>query len=211
MLKIEDHLLLPQFGTNTWLVWDEASLNGILIDPAAPSDALLERIHELGLKVPLIVNTHGHGDHIGGNDFFKNALGAKVLIHPADAHLLTDNKLNFSEYLGSPLQLSPADLLAEDGESISLGSHIFTIIHTPGHTPGCICLHSDKFLFSGDTLFELSVGRTDFPGGSRQQIQKSIRERLYILPDDTVVYPGHGPRTTIGMEKQNNPFVRPLP
>lgn len=211
MLKIEDHLLLPQFGTNTWLVWDEASLNAILIDPAAPSGALLERIHELGLKVPLIVNTHGHGDHIGGNDFFKNALGAKVLIHPADAHLLTDNKLNFSEYLGSPLQLSPADLLAEDGESISLGSHSFKIIHTPGHTPGCICLHSDKFLFSGDTLFELSVGRTDFPGGSRQQIQKSIRERLYILPDDTVVYPGHGPRTTIGMEKQNNPFVRPLP
>ncbi|NLW18618.1 MAG: MBL fold metallo-hydrolase [Candidatus Cloacimonetes bacterium] len=211
MIKIEDHLLLPQFGTNTWLVWDEASLNAILIDPAAPSDALLERIHELGLKVPLIVNTHGHGDHIGGNDFFKNALGAKVLIHPADAHLLTDNKLNFSEYLGSPLQLSPADLLAEDGESISLGSHSFKIIHTPGHTPGCICLHSDKFLFSGDTLFELSVGRTDFPGGSRQQIQKSIRERLYILPDDTVVYPGHGPRTTIGMEKQNNPFVRPLP
>jgi len=211
MIKIEDHLLLPQFGTNTWLVWDEASLNAILIDPAAPSDALLERIHELGLKVPLIVNTHGHGDHIGGNDFFKNALGAKVLIHPADAHLLTDNKLNFSEYLGSPLQLSPADLLAEDGESISLGSHSFKIIHTPGHTPGCIRLHSDKFLFSGDTLFELSVGRTDFPGGSRQQIQKSIRERLYILPDDTVVYPGHGPRTTIGMEKQNNPFVRPLP
>ncbi len=211
MLKIEDHLLLPQFGTNTWLVWDEDSLNAILIDPAAPSDALLERIRELGLKVPLIVNTHGHGDHIGGNDFFKNALGAKVLIHPADAHLLTDNKLNFSEYLGSPLQLSPADLLAEDGESISLGSHNFTIIHTPGHTPGCICLHSEKFLFSGDTLFELSVGRTDFPGGSRQQIQKSIRERLYILPDDTVVYPGHGPRTTIGMEKQNNPFVRPLP
>ena len=210
MLKIEDHHLLPEFGTNTWLVWDEASREAILIDPAAPSEPLLSRIRELELKLSLIVNTHGHGDHIGGNDFFKKALGAKVLIHPADAKLLTNNSLNFSAYLGSPLQLSPADILAEDGETISLGSLSFTIIHTPGHTPGCICLHTGKFLFSGDTLFELSVGRTDFPGGSREQIQTSIRERLYILPDDTVVYPGHGPRTSIGMEKQNNPFVRPL-
>ncbi|NLH92829.1 MAG: MBL fold metallo-hydrolase [Candidatus Cloacimonetes bacterium] len=209
MLKIEDHYLFEEFGTNTWLLWDEDSREAWLIDPAAPSEALLARIRELGLKVTLLVNTHGHGDHIGGNAWFKEALGAPVLIHPADAPLLTDNRRNFSEYLGNPLRLSPPDLLAEDGQILKLGDHSIRVIHTPGHTLGGICLLANGFLLSGDTLFQQSIGRTDLPGGNHAQLITSIREKLFSLPDDTVVFPGHGPRTSIGLEKKSNPFVRP--
>ncbi|MBW6514016.1 MAG: MBL fold metallo-hydrolase [Candidatus Syntrophosphaera sp.] len=208
MLKIEGHILLPDYGTNTWLLWDDASQTALLIDPAAPSRDLLLRIGELGLKVSHIVNTHGHGDHIGGNAWFKKALRCPVMIHPADAHLLTDNRRNLSEYMGTPVDCQPADVLAEEGMDLSLGKHLIRIIHTPGHTPGCICLLADKFLISGDTLFELSIGRTDFPSGSHAQIIDSIKTKLFALPDDTIVFPGHGPRTSIGLEKKNNPFVR---
>jgi len=209
MLKIEDHCLFEEFGTNTWLLWDEDSREAWLIDPAATSEALLTRIRELGLKVTLLVNTHGHGDHIGGNAWFKEALGAPVLIHPADAPLLTDNRRNFSEYLGNPLRLDPPDLLAEDGQILKLGDHSIRVIHTPGHTLGGICLLANGFLLSGDTLFQQSIGRTDLPGGNHAQLITSIREKLFSLPDDTVVFPGHGPRTSIGLEKKSNPFVRP--
>ena len=208
MLKTEAHCLFEELGTNTWLLWDEDSREAWLIDPAAPSEELLARIKALGLKVNLLVNTHGHGDHIGGNAWFKAALGASVLIHPADAPMLTDNRRNFSEYLGIPLRLDPPDLLAADGQLLRLGAHSVRVIHTPGHTPGGICLLVDKFLFSGDTLFQQSIGRTDFPGGNHAQIVASIH-RLFALPDDTVVFPGHGPRTSIGLEKRSNPFVRP--
>ena len=210
MLKIEVFHLFPELGTNTWLLWDEESREAFLIDPAAPSDELLARIRDLGLRVDLIVNTHGHGDHIGGNDWFRQALGAKVLIHAEDAHLLTDNRKNFSQYLGLPLAISPADILAEDGLMLRIGAPEVRVIPTPGHTPGCICLLVDGFLISGDTLFELSIGHTDFPGGDHAQIVDSIRRKLYPLPDGTVVFPGHGPRSSIGMEKRNNPFVTPL-
>ncbi len=209
MLKMEVFHLLPEFGTNTWLLWDEDAREAWLVDPAAPSQELLDWIGELRLSVPLIVNTHGHGDHIGGNAWFKQALNAKVLIHPADAPLLTDNRRNFSEYMGYSLKLDPPELLAEDGQVLLLGAHEVRLIHTPGHTPGGLCLLAGKFLFSGDTLFEQSIGRTDFPGGDHAQIIHSIKSRLFTLPDDTVVFPGHGPRTSIGLEKRNNPFVRP--
>ncbi len=208
MIKIEAFILLEEFGTNTWLLWDDESLEAILVDPAAPSEDLLARIRALDLKVLYIINTHGHGDHIGGNELFRKRLQARLLIHAEDAHYLTDNRKNLSEYLGAPLNCLAADEFLHDGQSLNLGSHIVRVIHTPGHTPGGICLLADKFLISGDTLFELSIGRTDFPGGSHKQIIASIKEKLFILPDDVVVCPGHGPRTSIGMEKMNNPLVR---
>lgn len=210
MLRIEGTVLLPEFGTNTWLLWDDVSLEGVLIDPSAPSRELLDRIQSLKLKVKYIVNTHGHGDHIGGNSFFRSELSAQLMIHSSDAPMLTDNRKNFSEFMGVTLNSPAADVSVDDGFTFSLGEHSVRVIHTPGHTRGCICLLAEKFLISGDTLFELSIGRTDLPGGSHQQIVDSIRSKLYILHDDTVVYPGHGPRTTIGMEKKNNPFVKPL-
>jgi glyoxylase-like metal-dependent hydrolase (beta-lactamase superfamily II) len=207
MLKIESHILLALYETNTWLLWDDVSHMALLIDPAAPSDKLLRRIHDLGLNVVSIVNTHGHGDHIGGNGFFRDKLNTQLAIHPADASMLGDNKKNMSEYMGTPLPGLSADRLLEDGDTFKLGDHIVTVIHTPGHTPGCICLLCEKYLISGDTLFEMSIGRTDFPGGSHAAIVDSIRDKLFILPDDVVVFPGHGPTTAIGLEKKNNPFV----
>ncbi len=208
MLKIESFNLLPSFQTNTWLLWDDENLDAILIDPAAPDQELLDLINEKGLSVHCIVNTHGHGDHIGGNQFFRSALACPLLIHEADASMLTDNKKNMSEYMGTPLPPAPSDRLLTDGDIIQMGKHSIKVIHTPGHTPGGICLLIDKYLISGDTLFEMSIGRTDFPAGSHSQLIDSIKSKLFILPDDTIVFPGHGPRTSIGMEKMNNPFVR---
>lgn len=208
MLKIEVFNLLPAFQTNTWLIRDELTKQALLIDPAAPDSSLLEYIKAQELQVQGIVNTHGHGDHIGGNSFFQEALGCPIMIHEADQQMLVDNKKNLSEFMGTPLKLEAADRLLQDGDIINLGEHQVKVIHTPGHTPGGICLLTGKFLISGDTLFEMSIGRTDFPKGSHAQLISAIKNKLFILPDDTVVFPGHGPRTTIGMEKLNNPFVR---
>ena len=203
-------LTVGMMGVCCYIVTCETTGKAAIIDPGGDEDRILDYCREKQLQVEYIINTHGHGDHIGGNDWFKQALGAKVLIHAADATMLTDNRKNFSEYLGQAYILGPPDILAEDGLMLKIGAHSVRVIHTPGHTPGCICLLADKFLISGDTLFELSIGRTDFPGGNHAQIVDSIRHKLFTLPDDTVVFPGHGPRTSIGMEKKNNPFVRPL-
>lgn len=208
MLKIEARILLPDYQTNTWLLWDDVSRHALLIDPSVPSENLHQYIDTHGLKVISIVNTHGHGDHIGGNGYFREACHTRVAIHALDAPMLTNNRLNFSEYMGTPLKNLPADILLNDNDTLHLGDHTVTVLHTPGHTKGGICLLADKYLISGDTLFELSIGRTDLPGGDHTQIITSIREKLYILPDDTVVFPGHGPKTSIGMEKKNNPFTR---
>lgn len=208
MLQIEPYILLPEYGTNTWLLYDDEAKEGILVDPSAPSTLLLKRIEALDLKIVMIVNTHGHGDHIGGNGWFRKRLNCQLAIHPLDAPMLTDNRKNFSEFMGTPLNEQTADLMLSDGQVIALGKHSVRVIHTPGHTPGCVCLLSEKYLISGDTLFEMSIGRTDFPGGSHKAIIDSIRENLFALPDDVIVFPGHGPNTSIGLEKKNNPFLR---
>lgn len=207
MIKIEQYILLRDFGTNTWLLYDDDSKQGILIDPAAADRSLMEYITRNELKINLIINTHGHLDHIGGNSFFKDALKCKIAIHPKDAPKLVDSKKNLSAYIDSPVCSHPADQLLEDGDTIKLGSEEIKIIHTPGHTAGCICLYIAPYLISGDTLFERSIGRTDFPDGNHQQIIDSIKTKLFVLPEDTIVFPGHGPQTTIGLEKKNNPFV----
>jgi len=206
MLQIASYILLPSFQTNTWLLWDNESGDAILIDPAAPDRALAAKLEQL--KVHAIVNTHGHADHIGGNSYFKNICKCPVMIHSADALMLTSSKKNLSAYMDSPIEAPAADRILNDGDTIAMGNHQIKVIHTPGHTPGSICLLVQKYLISGDTLFEQSIGRTDFPGGSHSAIIASILDKLFILPDDTIVYPGHGPRTSIGLEKTNNPFVR---
>lgn len=208
MLKIESFNLLPSFMTNTWLLWNDETHYALLIDPAAPDKKLIEIIKDNNLQVTAIVNTHGHGDHIGGNSYFKDAFGCPIMIHEDDANMLINNKKNLSEFMGTPMTSYPADRLLKDNDIIEMGPDKIRVIHTPGHTPGGICLLVDKLLISGDTLFEMSIGRTDFPGGNHQMIIDSIREKLFVLPDDTVVFPGHGLRTSIGMEKQNNPFLR---
>lgn len=208
MIKTEQHILLKAYQTNTWMVYDDESKEALLIDPAYPDQSLADHIQKMQLRIVMIINTHGHADHIGGNDFFAQLFAAPIAIHNDDAIMLVNAKKNLSAYMDMPITGSAAAVMLKDQDSISMGAYSFHVIHTPGHTPGSICLHSGAYLFSGDTLFEQSIGRTDLPGGNHQAIITSIKEKLYRLPDNTIVFPGHGPKTNIGIEKQINPFVR---
>jgi glyoxylase-like metal-dependent hydrolase (beta-lactamase superfamily II) len=207
MIHIESYILLKEYQTNTYLVWDDLSKDAILVDPSAPSEDMAQIVKSKQLKLKLVINTHGHGDHIAGNNYFASLFSCPVAIHPLDANMLIDNRKNMSTYMGYDLKLKSADIMLNAGDKYYLGEHTISIIHTPGHTAGSVCLLIDKYLISGDTLFEQSIGRTDFPGGSHTDIIKSIKEKLFILPDDILVFPGHGPNTSIGLEKMNNPFV----
>lgn len=206
-MKYKVYNVLPEFGTNTYLVWDENLKQAMIIDPAAPDRILIEEIKNLKLDLKYIINTHGHGDHIAGNKLIKDSFPASLCIHEADAAKLIDVKLNLSEFWNADIVSPSADILFKDGDKFTLGSYEVTVIHTPGHSAGSICLLVDGLLFSGDTLFLKGIGRTDLPGGNYEMLISSIADRLFILPDETVVLPGHGPDSTIGKEKRNNPFV----
>jgi len=199
--------LLPGFDTNCWLAWNKITLEAVLIDPAAPDDSILRFITDNQLNVRYIINTHGHADHIGGNVFFKKHLKAPICIHKSDAELLINSRLNLSAYLEVDLILPKADVMLADGDILSLGGTDLKVIHTPGHTLGCISLLLENLLFSGDTLFYHDIGRTDLPGGDGNMIVSSIRNKLLVLPEKTIVLPGHGPISTIEDEKQNNPYI----
>lgn len=199
--------LLPGFDTNAYLVWNEHTYDALLIDPASSSNDILSFINEKKLNVLSIINTHGHADHIGGNAYFKKNLNTEVCIHKDDAEMLINSKLNLSAYLDLDLSFPSADKLLSDGDIFKLGEMEIKVIHTPGHSKGSICLSSDNLLFSGDTLFCNDIGRTDLPGGSYSDILNSIRTKLLILPEKTLVLPGHGPKSTILDELNNNPYI----
>jgi glyoxylase-like metal-dependent hydrolase (beta-lactamase superfamily II) len=198
-------LVVGRFASNCYIVGSESDNEGMIIDPGASTKQILSDVEELGLNIRIIVLTHGHMDHIGGVKGVKEATGAEVAIHADDARFLRRMSLSTVYNLSFP---SPPDRLLGDGDSIDIGDLRFTVLHTPGHSPGGICLLGHGILFSGDTLFNYGIGRTDFPGGSHQQLMNNINTKLMILPDDTVVYPGHGPDTTIGNERRGNPFLR---
>lgn len=197
--------------TNCYVIGCPVTRLAAVIDPGAISPIEGKRIIALlekdGLRAKYIINTHGHIDHMAGNRSLQGDTGAEILIHRADAVCLTDFRLNGSQLLGLDVVSPPAGRQLEDGDVIELGGLRLKVLHTPGHTPGCICLLCGGTLFSGDTLFASSVGRTDLPGGSHEEIINSIRGKLMVLPDETVVRPGHGPRTTIGTERRGNPFL----
>lgn len=199
--------ILPEYGTNTILLWEEVSKEAALIDPGKTSANLYKEITKMGLVVKYIINTHGHADHIGGNAYFKEKFNCPLMIHSADKDMLTDSKKNLSAFMGQDITSPQADRLLEEGDVIKLGSSSLEVIHTPGHTEGGISLYGEEILISGDTLFQLSIGRTDFPGGSYQILEKSIKEKLFKLPDETIVIPGHGGFTSIDREKLENPFI----
>jgi glyoxylase-like metal-dependent hydrolase (beta-lactamase superfamily II) len=199
--------LLPEFETNTYLVWDELSGEAVIIDPAMPSQDLLDFISKQSLTVKYIINTHGHADHIGGNAYFHQKTNAPVCIHKDDAAMLENSKLNLSAFLNAEVTQPGAQILLQDRDTLRLGEKTLQMIHTPGHTKGGICIMTDNLLFSGDTLFRLDVGRTDLPGGDFEALKSSIRTKLFNLDDALIVLPGHGPASTIGNEKKLNPYL----
>lgn len=196
------------YAANCYIIFDESTRNGIVVDPGGDVDDLLASITENNIQVKHIILTHGHGDHIGGVIGLKTALGASVLIHELDKEMLIDGSKNLSTAMAmGSIEIEP-DRLVKDGDIIKVGDLNIEIIHTPGHTLGGICIKIEDNLITGDTLFAGSIGRTDLLGGDYDTIIKSIKDKLMIYPDDTKVYPGHGPSSTIGKEKISNPFVR---
>jgi glyoxylase-like metal-dependent hydrolase (beta-lactamase superfamily II) len=182
---------------------------GIVIDPGGDVELIIDKLNQLNIKCLYIINTHGHIDHIAANSELKDKTGAKILIHKEDANMLTDSFLNLSAMLGGQIPiLSSADRLLEDGDFVEIPNIKLKVIHTPGHTPGGICLLGKGFVFTGDTLFEYGIGRTDFPGGSYKTLIDSINKHLLVLEDKTIIYPGHGDVSTIGKERKNNPFLK---
>jgi glyoxylase-like metal-dependent hydrolase (beta-lactamase superfamily II) len=204
-------LTLGALDTNCYVVWCEETKEAIVIDPAFSTEnegkkTVLHLIDAYGLDVKYIVNTHGHADHTSGNGVVKKATGAPILIHELDAPLLGKSD-DWASMFGIQLVSPPADKTLREGDAVRFGKIVLRVLHTPGHTKGGISLVGEDCVFVGDTLFNGSIGRIDFPGGSYKQIIKSIKEKLVVLPDHFTVYTGHGPTTTIGNEKRSNPFV----
>jgi len=192
---------------NCYILGCEKTGAAIVVDPGDDVDKILLILAEAKLKVKYIINTHGHFDHVGGNMKLKETTGADILIHADDAPMLNHLQEAAASF-GLSSDNSPApDRLLKDGDSISCGSIMLEVLHTPGHSPGGISLFTQNAVFVGDTLFAGSIGRTDLPGGNFDILKSSIHNKLFVLPDDVTVYPGHMGTTTIGREKRYNPFV----
>lgn len=206
-----DRLVLGEFQTNAHVVRaTETATDCLIVDTGLDGRDLMQFLDHHQLEPVAVALTHGHVDHIVGLDALRRDYPQiKVYVHKLDASMLTDPEVNLSALTGRPFATQPADVLLEEGDVVEEAGITLKVLHTPGHTPGGICLYAEQegILFAGDTLFADGVGRTDFPGGDAAQLIESIRTKLLGLPDETVVYPGHAMRTTIGREKAHNPFL----
>lgn len=197
-----------EFQENCWLVAHSRSKEAICVDPGGDADQVLDLARQMGLTIKYIATSHGHIDHIAGVGALRRATGAPVLAHGGDVEMLRyakDMGLRFGMTVEDPGE--PDSLLA-DLDDVDVGGLKLKVLHTPGHTPGSVCFYANGVVFAGDTLFNGSIGRTDLPGGDYDQEMASICDRLLALPDDTIVLPGHMDQTTIGHERQRNPYVR---
>lgn len=217
-MKIETPIVGP-LDVGCYILTNEGN-EAIIIDPGGDTDKIIEFLRKRKLQPRYLINTHGHGDHIGGNKELKAHFPElKICVHKDDEEMLTNPFKNLSALGGFQskdyiLKSPPADIVLKEGDRISLGEIGLEVLHTPGHTQGGICLLSRSedgkpdVLFSGDSLFQGSIGRTDFPGGNHDALIGSLKEKILTLKEDTLVYPGHGPATTIGYEKRNNPYLQ---
>lgn len=202
-------LVVGPIMENCYVLYDEQTLDAIIVDPGDDADKIIQLVNKLDLKVKYIVNTHGHADHIGANKELGEAFHAPLAIHEADKAMLTSPSLNLSEcgYMGRPIISQDADIILHEGDIISFGNCNLKVVHTPGHTPGGICLVGKNVVMSGDSLFAGSIGRTDFPTGSLSDLVFNLKTKILPLDESYDVYPGHGGPTTIAYEKMANPYL----
>jgi len=199
------------FSVFAYLLGEKSGGEGLVIDPSSDIDAILALANQQKIKIQYIINTHAHVDHVMGNEEMKRKTGAKIIIHEDDAPLLTQIPRSMLLMFGGRSS-PPADQTVKDGDVIRVGDLSLKVLHTPGHSPGGMCLYGEGMVFTGDTLFASGLGRTDLPGGSWQVLMHSIKTKLFTLPDETIVYPGHNygpsPTSTIKNERLHNPFFK---
>ena len=200
-------LTVGELVTNCYILGDEKTQEAVVIDPGGDFEIIEAHLKKLKLEVKYIILTHGHVDHIGALSQLKKATKAEILIHSKDSAMLYDPNQNLSIFSGDKITATKADRLLEEGDIIQCSGIKLEVLHTPGHTPGGISLLTDKMIFTGDALFCGSIGRTDFPDSSYQELISSIKDKLLSKDDDFIIYPGHGPSSTIGEERKNNPFL----
>jgi len=201
-------MVVGLFAENCWIIGNRRSREAICIDPGDQPQDILALARDLGVQIKLIVNSHGHLDHILGVRAIKEATGARFLMHRGDLDIARSVGRSALRWLGRYIEPPPdPDAFIEEGDEVDVDGVKLKVIHTPGHTPGSCSFYTEGMLFSGDTLFRGSIGRTDLPGGDYEQEMRSIIDKLLVLPEDTVVLPGHMEETRIGIEKATNPFV----
>ncbi len=205
-------LVSMPFEENTYVVWTEGRSDAVVFDPGLEPDLILDFLREEGLTVAAILNTHGHADHIGGNGALKDAfLDAPLLIGAGDQNMLADADANLSAPFGLPITSPPADRTVIEGDTVEAAGLTFDVLEVPGHSPGHVAFvlrgAAPVRVFGGDVLFRGGIGRSDFPGGDHELLLDGIRRKFLALPPDTVVYPGHGPVTTVDHERRTNPFL----
>jgi len=202
-----ERLTVGELMVNCYLIACKVTHEMAVVDPGDEADRIMRKIREMGGHVKLIVNTHGHGDHIGGNESLAKMTGAPIAVGRLDAPMLPDAWLNLSAPFGMDVTSPPPSIILGEGDVIEIGKGKLTVLDTPGHTPGGITLVDDGFAFVGDLIFNNSVGRTDFPGGDSRTLLKMINEMILTLDDDVLLLPGHGDATTVGEERRENPYI----
>ena len=205
---IQKGLEVGLLQVNCYIIGDEQTKEAVVIDPGGDEDEILDALKYHQLKLKYIIDTHGHFDHVDANQPLKEATGAQILIHEADAQMLSQPSAEAMFFTGNRLRTSQADVLLKEDDVISFGAYRLKVLHTPGHTPGGISLvmEGQPYVYVGDLLFNGSIGRTDFPGGSYEALIAAVRNKIFTLGDNYTVYPGHGPVTTVGQERKYNPF-----
>lgn len=202
-------IVVGSFAENCWVIGNRRTGEAICVDPGDQPDEILAMARDMGVAIKYIANSHAHIDHILGVGPVRDATGAKFLLHPEDLELARGTANSARSWMGLEIPNPPdPDAFVDDNDSIDVDGLKLTVLHTPGHTRGSVCYYAEGIVFAGDTLFAGSIGRTDLPGGDYDQEMASIVERLLALPDDTIVLPGHMQQTTIGHERQRNPYVR---